>query len=238
MGKIALLTIVLILGTLIVGCAGGKESTLLNEPPKKPMNLLPANQAVDVSLIALLVSSAFSDSDTEDTHSASQWQITVAPGDYSATVFDSGRDTTNLTKIYNPYGILSPETAYYWRVRHQDSYGNWSSWSTETSFTTRTALSAAHTEYLWAQTAVHACLADAGADALSSYNNTTGWGGSPGVIQADGYDAADFLTDSFAIIFNAYYKVEEDGDITGIGTGGETWPGVHWDDDIGNWVED
>ena len=238
MRRIALPTIVLILGILLAGCAEGDESALPNEPPKQPSNLLPAAEAADVSLTPLLISSPFSDSDTEDTHVASQWQVTTTSGDYSSAVFDSGPDTTNLTEVYNPYGILSPETTYYWRVRHQDSYGNWSSWSTETSFTTRTALSAAHTEYLWAQTAVLACLADAGVDTLRSYNNTTGWHGSPGVIQADGYDAADFLTDSFAITFNAHYKVEQDGQISGIGTGGHTWSGLYWDSDNLRWTDE
>jgi hypothetical protein len=35
-----------------------------------------------------------------------------------------------------PEGTLEHSATYYWRVRHQDNNLNWSSWSTETRFTT------------------------------------------------------------------------------------------------------
>ncbi len=107
-------------------------------PPYQPENISPADGAIDIILTPTLQSSDFSDPDTGDSHYASQWQITIASEDYTvpAKIYDSEIDTFNLVGITIPSGTLSIDTPYYWRVRHQDSYGNWSDWSEETSFTT------------------------------------------------------------------------------------------------------
>jgi Leucine-rich repeat (LRR) protein len=107
-----------------------------NNPPDQPSNLSPANGATGVSLTPTLTSSAFSDSDVGDTHAASRWQIRTSSGSYSSPVFDSGTDTSDLTSIAIPSGILTYSTTYYWHARHQDNHGAWSSYSSETSFTT------------------------------------------------------------------------------------------------------
>jgi uncharacterized repeat protein (TIGR02543 family) len=112
------------------------EAVPTNQPPNQPSNVSPANGATGVSLTPTLQSSAFSDPDTGDTHAASQWQITTTPGDYSSPIFDSGTDAADLESITIPSGTLSESTTYYWHVRHQDNRGDWSNWSTETSFTT------------------------------------------------------------------------------------------------------
>jgi len=83
-----------------------------------------------------LYSSEFSDSDTGDTHQASQWQISTTAGNYSNPVYDSGADTIHKTSITVSAGVLSNSTTYYWRVRHQDSNNAWSNYSNETSFIT------------------------------------------------------------------------------------------------------
>jgi PKD repeat protein len=111
-----------------------------NQPPDRPSNVSPADEATGVSLTPTLESSAFSDPDEGDTHAASQWQVTTTSGDYSSPVFDSDRDTSNLTQLTIPSGELSYDTTYYWRVRHEDNHGAWSSWSAETSFTTKAAV--------------------------------------------------------------------------------------------------
>lgn len=105
-------------------------------PPNQPVNITPAAGAAGVGLTPALSSSTFSDPDVGDTHSASQWQITVVAGDYSSPVFDSGMDAANITSISIPSGILSHSTTYYWRVRHQDNHAAWSAYSVETSFQT------------------------------------------------------------------------------------------------------
>jgi internalin A len=107
----------------------------VNHIPSEPTNVSPANGTTGVTLTPVLQSSAFSDPDFGDAHTASQWQITATSGDYSGPVFDSGPDAASLTSVYVPSGVLEYSTTYYWRVRHQDNRRDWSEWSAETSFT-------------------------------------------------------------------------------------------------------
>ena len=105
-----------------------------NNPPNQPSDISPSNGAIGISLTPTLQASAFSDPDLGDSHAASQWQITTTSGDYSSPVFDSGTDNSNLTSITIP--TLNYSTTYYWHVRQQDNHGAWSSYSSETFFTT------------------------------------------------------------------------------------------------------
>jgi outer membrane protein assembly factor BamB len=114
------------------------DLTLEPTPPKTPINLSPKDGAEVDSLTPTLTASAFSDPSKEDTHKASQWQITQKAGDYSSPVFDSGEDTFSLASIQIPPGKLKYSTTYYWRVRYEDNHGAWSEYSKETSFTTYT----------------------------------------------------------------------------------------------------
>lgn len=111
---------------------------ITNTAPNTPTNSSPANAATGVSVTPTLQSSAFSDPDGADTHQASQWQITTTSGNYASPTYDSGTDTTNKTSIAVPSSTLVVSTVYYWHVRHQDNNNAWSSYSTETSFTTLT----------------------------------------------------------------------------------------------------
>ncbi|MDP3298129.1 MAG: LamG-like jellyroll fold domain-containing protein, partial [Thermodesulfovibrionia bacterium] len=110
--------------------------TFENTIPNQPVNLSPANGAPSISPKATLTSSQFSDVDDGDTHRSSQWQITQVLGDYSASVFDSGEDNSNLTQVIIPQGKLAPGTTYFWHVRYRDSRGSWTEFSQETFFTT------------------------------------------------------------------------------------------------------
>ncbi len=107
-----------------------------NVGPNAPTNSSPTDLSTNNSLIPTLSSSAFSDPDSGDTHLASQWQITTSSGNYSSPIYDSGTDNSNLTSIAIPVNTLEASTTYYWHVRYQDNNTNWSSYSTETSFTT------------------------------------------------------------------------------------------------------
>ncbi len=83
-----------------------------------------------------LSSSAFSDSDSEDTHAGSQW-LTDDDENFGSVDDDSGDDASNLTS-YTVTG-LTAGTTYYSKVRHKDSQGGWSSYSTATSYTPQTS---------------------------------------------------------------------------------------------------
>jgi len=118
----------------------GNPFMVFNNKTSQPSNISPPDGATGISIAPILNSSPFSDPDLGDTHLASRWQITTSSGDYSSTVLDSGTDTYNLTSIAIPSGTLGYSTVYYWRVRHQDSRGAWSDWSSERSFITLEAV--------------------------------------------------------------------------------------------------
>ena len=106
------------------------------QSPNQPPNVGPAESAVCVSLPMTLQSGPFSDPDPGDTHAGSQWQVRTSTGSYASPVFDSGVDTVHLTSIALTQNELAWTTTYYWHVRYQDNHSAWSSWSTETMFTT------------------------------------------------------------------------------------------------------
>ena len=106
-----------------------------NAVPNTPTNTSPSDGKFDLNLAPTLQSSAFSG---DGAHTGSQWQITTTHGNYTSPVYDSGDDAANLTSIAVPAGNLETLTTYYWHVRHENEAG-WSNYSTETSFTTRSA---------------------------------------------------------------------------------------------------
>ncbi|MBN1190955.1 MAG: VCBS repeat-containing protein [Dehalococcoidales bacterium] len=115
---------------------GMGTTTEINLAPAQPSNLSPEDGAEDLILKPTLEASVFSDPNTGDFHSASQWQVTTIPGNYSSPVFDSGLDTSNKEDIEIPSGILKTNTQYYWHARYQDYNSTWSEWSVETSYST------------------------------------------------------------------------------------------------------
>jgi len=108
-------------------------TTVANQPPGKPVNVLPTGSGV--SLTPKLQASAYSDPEG-DPHAASQWQVTTGSGDYSNPVFASVTYSPDLTSTTVPVATLSYSTTYYWHVRYVDTYGGWSAYSNDTSFTT------------------------------------------------------------------------------------------------------
>ncbi|MDH3976124.1 MAG: right-handed parallel beta-helix repeat-containing protein [Deltaproteobacteria bacterium] len=106
---------------------------LTNTLPDTPSNSTPANSATAVALTPTLTASAFYDADSGDTHQASQWQVDDN-ADFGTPFYDSGA-VADLTS-HTLGSSLSNGTVYYWRVRYQDSYGEWSIYSTGTFFTT------------------------------------------------------------------------------------------------------
>ena len=120
-------------------------TVVTNSPPSQPENFEPDDSATGVSLPVTLQACEFRDPNASDlvlgeadTHAASQWQVTATSDNYVSPAFDSGRVTAGLTSVSVPVGNLAENTKYFWHVRYQDSYGNWSAYSPETSFTTGT----------------------------------------------------------------------------------------------------
>lgn len=102
-------------------------------PPATPVNSSPVAGAMNQSINPTLTATAFSSTVAGATHAGSQW-IVLRDTDGS-TVFDSGLDLTHLTSITVPTA-LATGTSYSWQVSYQDSNGNWSAFSTATSFKT------------------------------------------------------------------------------------------------------
>jgi len=70
-----------------------------------------------------------------DTHVASEWEITRVSD--SVVVFDSGEDTTNLTSIDVPAGVLDEgQESYTVKVRHKGQTFGFSAYSPDVTFTT------------------------------------------------------------------------------------------------------
>ncbi len=100
--------------------------------PTAPSNVSPAANTSVSNLTPILTASAFSDGAIGSTQVAAQWLIYNG----SSMAYDSGTDTTHLTSLTVPTGKLSLGNTYTWKVRYEDNYGDWSSYSTPTSLIT------------------------------------------------------------------------------------------------------
>ena len=99
-----------------------------------PYNLTPVQGATSVSLTPTLTASSYINLAGESM-AAAQWQISTV-SDFASTVLDTG-DVVGSSTSYT-VGVsdsLAPTTLHYWRVRYKDSAGNYSEYSTATSFT-------------------------------------------------------------------------------------------------------
>jgi hypothetical protein len=105
-----------------------------NEPPQAPVNLYPADGAVQQPLALTLVTSAFADPDNADSHAGSQWILRRIED--NSIVIDTGPDSVNKTSFTVPDGVLQYASAYSWDTRYEDSHGLWGEHSEATSFST------------------------------------------------------------------------------------------------------
>jgi hypothetical protein len=102
----------------------------------------PENNATNINphQLIILEKSAFSDPDAGDTQAAYQFQITAEEGNYTSPVYDSGEVSSSGDTHNVPADTLAYGTNYWWHVRVKDDKSNWSNWSSETKFTTASAL--------------------------------------------------------------------------------------------------
>ncbi|HZL42902.1 MAG TPA: hypothetical protein VFD66_06445, partial [Verrucomicrobiae bacterium] len=109
--------------------------TDVNVVPNTPTNLSPVDNALNQPLTLSLQASAFNDPNLGDSQAASQWLIQRVSD--NSLVFDSGIDSADTTSLAVGPGLLDYFTAYSWQVRYQDNHGEWSPYSTATSFSTQ-----------------------------------------------------------------------------------------------------
>lgn len=118
-----------------------KEPT--DTPPITPINSTPANNATNVNLNPTISASTYSDPET-DPHVNTQWQIDDN-ADFSSPVWTrtsgSAETSTTVNSLTGTFANelagkteLTHNTKYYLQARYSD--GQWSSWSTDTYFTT------------------------------------------------------------------------------------------------------
>ncbi len=106
----------------------------LDSPPNTPTNISPADTSINEPVSITLVGSSFSDPDIGDTEGASEWIIRRALD--KQVVYDSGEDSIDRTTIAVPLE-LEHSTDYEWSVRYTDNVGEWSNYSSWTSFSTQ-----------------------------------------------------------------------------------------------------
>ena len=104
-----------------------------NLEPDAPGLAYPTNQQV-VELTPVLETGAFFDPNSNDFHSATQWQIHRQSD--NVCVFDINSEYS-LTQLEIPKLILDDDEDYTWRARHYDNHGAPSQWSVNRSFTTQ-----------------------------------------------------------------------------------------------------
>ena len=118
-----------------------------------PVNATPADGATLMTLTPLLTASAFADEQITHTHAASQWQVDDN-SDFSSITYDSGETASAETSHAVPGASLNNLTSYNWRVRHKDSSGQWSSYSTPTSFAVQISATAVSVDPVFGNTTV------------------------------------------------------------------------------------
>ena len=111
--------------------------------PNRPVNVSPEDGADVVGYNPLRVSSPFSDPNPADRHVRSEWQLCENDGfavsDLVSYIWTDAEDLLQFEAFVDPKDYLEPDRTYWWRVRHLDSYEQWSEWSLATSFNTRPA---------------------------------------------------------------------------------------------------
>ncbi len=101
-----------------------------------PEIINPLNGATSVPITALTLNAGdFAVSPGADTHATSRFQIRLASdADWSAPLYDSGDVPAALSHTV-PDGVLSPITAYIWRVAYGGTALGLGAWSVDASFT-------------------------------------------------------------------------------------------------------
>ncbi|MEW6217924.1 MAG: DUF2341 domain-containing protein [Thermodesulfobacteriota bacterium] len=183
-------------------------SMAANLAPEKPSNQTPLHGAIEISQSPTLAASAFVDTDSGDSHQASQWRLSTAAGAgfEAAIVYNSGPCADLVS--HTAATPLAGSTAYYWQVRYQDNHGNWSDYSDETMFTTTHSLeSVVKLHWKFDETSGSTAYDTAGHHNGSVTDATWNANGKlNGALSFDGYDSR--VTTSFSAWQPPSYSVE------------------------------
>jgi hypothetical protein len=106
--------------------------TVAGYAPGTPTNSSPATNTVLTNQTPTLSATSFVNTNLGGFQTAAEWQIMNSRG---ALVWDSGTDASHLTSLPVPTGTLVLGATYSWKVRYQDNYGDWSSYSALTALT-------------------------------------------------------------------------------------------------------
>ena len=104
-----------------------------NLEPDAPALMTPTDH-MEVGLTPQLKTDTFSDANSNDFHSATQWQIHRETD--NVLIFDITSEDS-LTQLDLPKLILDGNTDYSWKARHYDNHGTASPWSDSESFSTQ-----------------------------------------------------------------------------------------------------
>ncbi|MCP4756225.1 MAG: hypothetical protein GY866_35635, partial [Proteobacteria bacterium] len=107
-----------------------------NSAPDPPQLSSPEDNAIEISLVPVLETRDFSDTDAIDNHLASRWQISIQSGFADGELMFDHITLIHLTTLTVPRLILDPNKAYFWRVAFLDSQNEVSNWSEIFQFTT------------------------------------------------------------------------------------------------------
>lgn len=99
-----------------------------------PTNTSPANGATNQTYNITLTASAYYDL-YGYAQAGSQWQVSTSSG-FGTTIVNTGDIANTTSYVITASAGLSTSTTYYWRVRYKNSNGDYSSWSSPTSFVT------------------------------------------------------------------------------------------------------
>jgi hypothetical protein len=108
--------------------------TVVPAKPNAPTILTPVNNSTNISDAYVFTASAFSIPSLEDTHYASDWQLSTV-SNFSTTVNSTSMDKVNKTSwdINN----VSVSTTYYLRVRYFGTVYGYGDWSPTVTFITK-----------------------------------------------------------------------------------------------------
>ncbi len=111
-----------------------------NTEPERPILRSPASMEFVPSFTPVLETEPFVDSDTDDTHLATHWQLAQTgyfdePGYFEDQMICDVTSRSSLTSLSVPPLFLDKGTIYYWRASFFDQRLTESSWSKDLTFT-------------------------------------------------------------------------------------------------------